>query len=164
MSQGTQGAQQARAAAKKRTAAKNCKNCKKKCNVELPKDPARREAALTLFGEASHNGPNAQAEREAIASVMKNRVAHGGYGGKTLMGVVTAPNQFVARQDKQYAKAKEGNLDPKECENLQKSVDTVNNIMDGNVPDDYKNLHSFRTAGTTRERPGGMTLGGNYFW
>jgi hypothetical protein len=163
MSKGTQGAQKAQVAAKKRTAAKSCTTCRK-CNVELPSDPARREAALVTFGEGSGRGAEADAEYEAIASVMSNRVAKGGYGGKTLMKVVANKPQFDAYQGNQYNKAKNGNLDPAECKNLQRAVDAVNKVMDQGVPDQYKDLLNFRTAGSTRARPGGVTIGGNYFW
>jgi hypothetical protein len=159
MTQGTAGAVNARAAAKKKTKHKVCAACRK-CNVELPKDPARREAALVTFGE----GDGSSEGYEAVASVMSNRVDAGGYGGKTLMGVAANKGQFDAYKGSQYTKAKNGTLGPGDCKNLQKAVDAVNKVMDDGVPDAYKNLLNFRTAGTTAARPGGVTIGGNYFW
>src|ERR1700754_3195789 len=60
-----------------------------------PLDPpsgADRDALVrTVIAEAGNQGPVGM---NAVASVVKNRAALGGYGGDTIPGVVQAPGQF----------------------------------------------------------------------
>ncbi len=60
-----------------------------------PLDPpagADRDMLIrAIHGEAGNQGPEGM---RAVASVVRNRAANGGYGGDTVPGVLQAPNQF----------------------------------------------------------------------
>lgn len=55
----------------------------------LPQD--RDLMIRTIHAEAGNQEPEGQ---RAVASVIRNRAANGGYGGDTVPGVIRAPNQF----------------------------------------------------------------------
>lgn len=61
--------------------------------LDLPAGPDRDLMIRAIHGEAGNQGPEGQ---RAVASVMRNRAANGGFGGDTLPGVIRAPNQFEA--------------------------------------------------------------------
>ena len=64
-------------------------------SARKPLDPpagADRDMLIrAIHGEAGNQGPEGM---RAVASVIRNRAANGGYGGDTVPGVLQAPNQF----------------------------------------------------------------------
>lgn len=61
--------------------------------LDLPTGPDRDLMIRAIHGEAGNQSGEGQ---RAVASVMRNRAANGGYGGDTIPGVIRAPNQFEA--------------------------------------------------------------------
>ncbi len=59
--------------------------------LDPPSGQDRDKAVRTIIAEAGNQGPVGM---QAVASVIRNRAANGGYGGDTASGVVTARNQF----------------------------------------------------------------------
>ena len=124
-------------------------------------------AALAVYAEASGSGP--PEERDAIASVIYNRLDSLGYtGGRqvTLTGVVTAGEgrsaQFravtVPGENSRFERASSDyrSLDPAECAALRASIDAIRRLIQLGSQYDY----TYFRGGTTGP---GRRIGGSRF-
>jgi RHS repeat-associated protein len=124
-------------------------------------------AARVVYAEAagSSRGGSA-AERDAMASVLFNRVGRAGFTGGvqwTFGGVANAFNQFesvtggFAHTRKFAASARWWDLSPWECDELRESVNAIRRLMSNGPQYDF----TFNRGGTSGP---GTVIGGSRFW
>jgi RHS repeat-associated protein len=118
------------------------------CDVKLPESPAR-ELALLCFAESSNNCKQSVAERRAITDSVYNRVAanRSYWGGDTVKGVISAPNQYVGYNSPQYKKAENpSSLDKKSCDKLKGCITAATDSANG-VANKYNSFNQTKRRG-----------------
>lgn len=135
----------------------------KKCDVSVPASPVW-EVALTCFGEGSKKsqcGGDAEwaNEKRAITDVVYNRVAANKsyWGGKTVIGVLSRPGQFVAYNGGEYNRAKTNwcNLEGEDCDKIKQCVSAATASASGTT-------YGFNGFNQTN-KPGRTKMGVHYF-
>lgn len=143
-------------------------------NEPSPLDPPSGEDRVkmiaTILGEAASEP---QLGKQAVASVIRNRAVNGGYGGDTVSGVVTAPNQFEPWNTQEgRSRMARATLDPKQYEAADAAIRTAYGEGGAAPEDPTGGMTHFFSPGTQaalgRQAPawaGGpsVTIGGHVF-